>query len=100
MVMVFFKSQYVRIASLFEAKNLHLGANLSELSHSSKDWVKIASLRCKSDVKVLLKYMISPKQIAKNNSFNCKTSYSTLQIKSLCKNNLPATMRDKLAKLH
>ena len=36
---------------LFEAKNLNLGANLSELSHSSKDWVKIASLRRKSHVK-------------------------------------------------
>ena len=51
---VFFKGQQVRIASLFEAKNLHLGANLSEYSHSNEDWVRIASLRRNSDVNVQL----------------------------------------------
>ena len=44
---------------MFEAKDLHLCANLSELSHSRKDLVKIASLRRESSVKVRLKYVIS-----------------------------------------
>ena len=32
---VFFKCQSVKIASMFEAKNVHLGAKLSNLSQSS-----------------------------------------------------------------
>ena len=40
-------------------------AVLLELSHISKDLVRIASLRCKSHVKVRLKHMISYKRIIK-----------------------------------
>ena len=59
---VFFRGQYVRIAPLTEAKKLHLSGNLPEVSHSSEDWVRIVSLRSKSDVKVQLIYLIYPKQ--------------------------------------
>ena len=40
---VLLNGQEVRIASLFEAKDLHLGANLIELSRDSEDLVKIVS---------------------------------------------------------
>ena len=50
------------VASLFEAKDLHFGAYLTELSHSSEDLLRIVSLRRKSNVKVRLKYIISPKR--------------------------------------
>ena len=62
---VFFEDQQVRIASIFENKGLHLGTDLRELSHSSKDLVRTVSLRCKSNVKVRLKYIIPPKRKAK-----------------------------------
>ena len=36
----FFKGQQARIVSFFKAKHLHLGANLTEFSHSSEDLVR------------------------------------------------------------
>ena len=77
---------------------MKLGANLLELLHSSEDWVRIASLRRKSDVKLQLKYMISPKEKTKKHFFNCKTSCRINKIP--VQNNLPATMEGKLAKLN
>ena len=66
-----FKGRQVRIASLFQAKDLHLRANLLELSHCSEDLVRIASLLCKTHVKVkILKLIIfSFKQKAKKQFF-------------------------------
>ena len=77
---VLFKGQYVRIALLFEAKNLHLVENLSRLSQSSDDWVRIASLRLKNDLKVHLKYIIYSKEITKKQFFNCKTDCRTNKV--------------------
>ena len=51
--------------SLLDSKDLHLGANLIELSHSSEDLVRIVSLLCKSDVMVPPKYTVYPKRKAK-----------------------------------
>lgn len=62
---VFFKGQQVRITSIFEVKILHLGADLTLLSLNGEDWVMIASLCRKSNVKVGIKYVISPKQKTK-----------------------------------
>ena len=51
--------------SLLDSKDLHLGANLTEISHSSEDLVRIVSLLCKSDVTVPPKYIVYPKRKAK-----------------------------------
>ena len=53
------------MTSLFEAKNLQLGTYLSELSHRGEYLVNTASLRRKNNVKVQLKYIISPKRKVK-----------------------------------
>ena len=42
-----------------------MGADLTELSHNSENLVRIVSLLYKSNVKVRLKYIISPKRKAK-----------------------------------
>ena len=54
---------------MFEAKDLHLGANLTVLSHSNEDLLRTVSLRHKGDVKVRLKYIIYPKRRAKKEFF-------------------------------
>ena len=46
-------------------KKLHLDATLLELSHEGEDLMRIASLHGKSNVKIRLKYIISPKRKAK-----------------------------------
>ena len=67
-------SSKVRIASIFEVKILHLGPDLSLLSLNGEDWVMIASLCRKSNVKLGLKYVISPKQKTKNIILTAKQS--------------------------
>ena len=61
---VFFKGRKVRIASLFEAKNLHFGANLLEHLYSSEALMRIAFLRRKSQDKIRLK-RVFPERKAK-----------------------------------
>ena len=67
--MYYLKASKISIASLFEAKNLHLGAYLAELSHSSEDWMRTAYICHKINVKVQLKYLISSKQGTKKQFF-------------------------------
>ena len=59
----------VRIASSFEPKDLHLGENLSEVSRSSKDLMRITSLYRKSRLMVRSKYMMHPDRKAKSQFF-------------------------------
>ena len=47
----FFKGQEVRVALSFEAKNLNMGENLSDLLHSGQDWVSIDAYPCKGTTK-------------------------------------------------
>ena len=51
-------------------KKLHLDATLLELSHEGEDLMRIASLHGKSNVKIRLKYIISPKRKAKETIFS------------------------------
>ena len=60
-----FERTYFIDGPLFEAKDSHLGTNLTEVSYSDEDLVRIVSLRRKSNVKVRLKYIISSKRKAK-----------------------------------
>ena len=53
---------------------MHLGADLSLLSLNGEDWVMIASLYLKSNVKVGLKYVIFPKQKTENIILTAKQS--------------------------
>ena len=55
----------MRISSLFEPKNLHIGASLLEHSHISEDLSRIAFLLRKTHEKVRLKHTIYPKRNAK-----------------------------------
>ena len=54
---------------MFKIKNLHLDANLSELTHRSEDLVRITSLHRKSNVKVRLRYIKSSKRKARKQLF-------------------------------
>ena len=47
------------MASLFEVKDPNLDGNLTELSHSNEDLMRIVSLRHKNNVKIRLKDIIS-----------------------------------------
>ena len=85
------------MTSLFQAKNskdLHFGANLTELSYSSEDLVRIVSLRRKNNLKVRLKYIYLLNERLRNNSFNYRIGCSTHKI--LAQNNLPVTIKKNL----
>ena len=88
------------MTSLFQAKNskdLHFGANLTELSYSSEDLVRIVSLRRKNNLKVRLKYIYLLKERLRNNSSNYRLGCSTYKI--LAQNNLRVTIKRNLQNL-
>ena len=69
--MVFFESQWVRIASSFESKSLLLGEDLLTPNYMTKDLVGFIFLHRKNYITIQVRYILPPKR--KDKSFNYKT---------------------------
>ena len=73
--MVFFKSQYIKITSSFEGKNLHLGEYLYELLHICKNLVSFTFHSVKG-VQILSFNGTHFPAFRLNTEINCKSLYS------------------------